>query len=1083
MSGSYRGNHCARRVYSLVNALTYEGALRLLGKYDQKWIRRIDALLGGVILGAGVGALLGNPLAAPVVVFTALWGWVDQKNEAIRLVSEAMTALPAKRRKVPFPDRVEQMTAAHTVLVVSAYFEALQEALGDDYKLLELSDSDKANAARISLSLLYASNVPKPGVQRGYSENTEEVYEWQKWLHQEVMRSFGHLLDIRRRCGSRLSQVPEKARQRYASHYIALTAEIPEFRAWAAIIEHTATRREVRGLRDDLLFGQDAALSRLERAISALIDPGEKRLTDLRERVARVNRFVRNDLILPKSTGARYGEHLAFPTIERAFITPRYRFAVSGDESRPADDAWWSRLQSHDDLHIRLTAHLASSEATVSPLLLLGHPGAGKSLLVKVLASRLPASGYTVVRVPLRRVDGHSSVLHQIQQALDQVTGERVTWAELVDHSSDTVRVVILDGLDELLQQTHTRLYGYLDAVAEFQRREFDQGHPVAVIITTRTLACDRVAIAPNTTMIKLEHFDDGQIQSWLNSWHSANASGIAAGRIREFPLDAALVQRELTSQPLLLMMMAIYVSNPKITVLDERLSSAELYRRLLEHFAEREAEKSPHTLPPHEIQRSINDHIARLSMAALGIFNRGTQHITARQLEQDLSALTDNHETIDPGERILGEFFFVHAPESQVSAETDRCYEFLHSTFGEYLVASRVVDELSDLARAAFSSRRGGMRTPEDDLLFAFLSQQSLAQLRPALTFATELVTALPESDVEQMLEVLDALLERHRVRPKSERYRTYIPGSADQIARLASYSANLLLLRLALSADQRHLITQITPSPEGDPYGPWRSLLALWQTGLSADSWHATISFLERTGDQIELCKSPFYGLNPASHQAHLSHDRELEKIHRFGEAFVNSAFWARVGDDWLDVVNPWLMHGVAYGRHDGLNVMIQTDTSGVSPDALRISLIRIEMLLKVRVTATTYEQAKSLVTFLLNHADLHQPCGFALATVILSHPYLLEDVPILSDPKWFMDDGVRLVLQLGSSIKGRGGWFVEELLRSVNYQRGVSPNMPIDVTEVAHLWLAHQWPKGQTIVSHLHEWTEFHQEKSGS
>jgi hypothetical protein len=1054
------------------NALTYEGALRLLGKHDQKWIKRLDTLLGGVILGAGVVALLGNPMAAPVVVFTALWGWVDQKNEAIRLVSQAMTALPGKRREVRFSERVEQMTAAHTVLVVSAYFEALREALGDDYELLELSEVDKANAAVGGLAQLYTGNVPKPGAQRGFSENLEVVSTWQERLHHRVVRSFGHLFGpTNPHLTARLETVPQKALHRYESHYLALAAEIPEFAAWAAVTEHAATRSQVRALRDDLLAGPDGALSRLERALSAFIDSDGTRLTDLRESVARANRSVLNDPILPQSTGARYGNHLSFPTIGQAFITPGYRFAVSDGDSRPADDTWWSEQEPHGDLHIRLMAYLASAEATAGPLLLLGHPGAGKSLLTKVLASRLPASGYTVVRVSLRRVNGHSSVRTQVQQALDQVTGGRVTWPDLVDQSADTVRVVILDGLDELLQQTHTRLYGYLDAVAEFQRREADQGHPVAVVVTTRTLACDRVAIADGTIMIKLENFDDGRIQSWLNSWHSANAAGIAVGTVREFPLETALDQRKLTSQPLLLMMMALYVANPGITMLDEWLSSAELYRRLLEHFAEREAEKSSIMLRPQEIQMAVEDHLTRLSTAALGMFNRGVQDITGRQLEQDLQAFTDDRATIDTGERVLGEFFFVYAPESRVSADTDQHYEFLHATFGEYLVASRVVDELNGVARAAFSSRRGGMRTPEDDLLFALLSHQSLALLRPSLTFVTELAAELPSTEVKQMLEVLDSLLERHRVRPPSERFRNYLPGDTDQIARLAAYSANLLLIRLALSPDQKHSITRIFPTLAAEPFGPWRSLLTLWQTGLSPGAWRVTISFLARIDDQIELLKSPVYALHPASQQARLSHDRELERMHRFGLAFASSTFWAGRGDRWLDVVEPWLAHGAAYGRPDGLHTMLPTNVSEVAPRVLIDALVRIEMLLKLRAQDTHIEQAKSLVVFLLDHADLHQPCGFALASTVLAHPDILEQVPRLSDPRWFMDDGVTLLMRADRFDKRNDGGLVETLLDSVMQQRGTAPEEPIDIVEVVQLWRAHMWPKIPWPLQPLH------------
>ena len=110
-----------------------------------------------------------------------------------------------------------------------------------------------------------------------------------------------------------------------------------------------------------------------------------------------------------------------------------------------------------------LAGYVTAPDATRLPLLLLGHPGAGKSLLTKVLAARLPTSAYTVVRVPLRWVGANVPVRDQIEQALDQATNGRVEkWWRLADQSEGTVRVVLLDGLDELLQATRNDRSGYL---------------------------------------------------------------------------------------------------------------------------------------------------------------------------------------------------------------------------------------------------------------------------------------------------------------------------------------------------------------------------------------------------------------------------------------------------------------------------------------------------------------------------------------------------------------------------------------------------------------------------------------------
>lgn len=56
-----------------IPAMTFRGALRILGHHDNTALEKLDVLLGGAILGAGVLALAG-PTAAPLVGLAAIWG-------------------------------------------------------------------------------------------------------------------------------------------------------------------------------------------------------------------------------------------------------------------------------------------------------------------------------------------------------------------------------------------------------------------------------------------------------------------------------------------------------------------------------------------------------------------------------------------------------------------------------------------------------------------------------------------------------------------------------------------------------------------------------------------------------------------------------------------------------------------------------------------------------------------------------------------------------------------------------------------------------------------------------------------------
>jgi ABC-type multidrug transport system ATPase subunit len=65
---------------------------------------------------------------------------------------------------------------------------------------------------------------------------------------------------------------------------------------------------------------------------------------------------------------------------------------------------------------------------TIAPMLLLGRPGSGKSVLARLLAGRLPPNDFMPVLVELRSVYAGADVQEQIEQAIRADTGERVDW-------------------------------------------------------------------------------------------------------------------------------------------------------------------------------------------------------------------------------------------------------------------------------------------------------------------------------------------------------------------------------------------------------------------------------------------------------------------------------------------------------------------------------------------------------------------------------------------------------------------------------------------------------------------------------
>ena len=120
---------------------------------------------------------------------------------------------------------------------------------------------------------------------------------------------------------------------------------------------------------------------------------------------------------------------------------------------------------------------------------------AGKSALTRVLAARLPAADFLVVRVVLREVPAEATVQDQIEQAVRAAIGETVAWPDLARSAGDALPVMLLDGFDELLQATGVHQSDYLERVAAFQQREAVHGRPVAVLVTSRIAVADRARI------------------------------------------------------------------------------------------------------------------------------------------------------------------------------------------------------------------------------------------------------------------------------------------------------------------------------------------------------------------------------------------------------------------------------------------------------------------------------------------------------------------------------------------------------------------------------------------------------------
>jgi hypothetical protein len=588
--------------------------------------------------------------------------------------------------------------------------------------------------------------VPAP--QRPYEDTVAALGDFYRRLSEAVLGFLTGLagwdrLDETRRdrfAAAVTGAVPGRAVARYEEAFRRLALDCPEVAFWANLVDHQATRQRL----DRLGTG----LAEVERVLAELV--AERRPDDRRLALAQVYRAA---LDRPVLDSGDVPAEVRIPPLGDAYVDPDFRVVEIGPSDRPAEESWWDGHPVRSDLTGFLLGHLTAPAATAAPLLVLGQPGSGKSVLTKVLAARLPAADFLVVRVPLRDAPADADVQTQVEYGVRAACGETLSWPELARTAAGALPVVLLDGFHELLQATGITQSDYLQNVAAFQQREADRGRPVAVLVTTRTAVADRARPVPILVALRLEPFSPGQVERWLEVWNAHNARP----GFRPLPASAALRRGELAAQPLLLLMLALYdAEDSRLQRGDAELSQAELYERLLTRFAEREVRKAGAGLPDDRLAREVDQELLRLSVVAFAMFNRRRQWVTEAELDDDLGTLLGGPPSaaapagfraqLSAAQLVIGRFFFMHEAQALRDDTRLRTYEFLHATFGEYLIARAVSRELRDLAEDARRATDRSRPTQADDgFLHALLSFAPLSLRGPAVAFLTELLAAPP--------------------------------------------------------------------------------------------------------------------------------------------------------------------------------------------------------------------------------------------------------------------------------------------------------------------------------------------------
>ncbi|MBE5885416.1 MAG: AAA family ATPase [Lachnospiraceae bacterium] len=626
-----------------------------------------------------------------------------------------------------FSTRYDHAQIAQISIVYSAYFDSIIQYLPDENKIINLTKDEKKYLSQKSIDMYiqfisektnneleqnikyileYDLSMPNPiQTLEQYLDELEKFYEI---LNNEFLIFFEKLfawedLEEHKRDAffSVIRNIPSKSLENYKKQYYQLAVEFNDFFVWSNIKEHEDIRKTID-------VGFQSIKEQLRRYNENNINNKAYKTLDLymNKYQAHINRAIVNseDMNYSSSDG------IIFPATNEIFVPQSFKAVTYNEEYNLEKKGFWKNYEDREDIGKFISDTLRHSVLGDLPLVILGHPGAGKTLLCHMLAAKILSHEYHIIIIHLRGIIADKTIEQQINQQIEDDFANHCTWSDIAESKLDKPILLIFDGYDELLQASGKVYSNYLQRIAEFQKQQSETYKIfVKCIITSRTMLIDKAFIPKQTPIILLSDFEESRIATWCKIWNEKNIDYFAKTQIEPFELNNKSKIYNLAKQPLLLLMLALYDTNKNALKRNKHLNRTQLYNSLIKEFITREAKKDKNfeSKLKSEQYKIIDEEMRKISIVALGMYNRKVLYIRSDELENDLRYVynEDNYvkEGIDEGlsnaDKLLGRFFFIHKSDSKEVINKTRvnkyAYEFLHNTFGEFLMANYVVSEM----------------------------------------------------------------------------------------------------------------------------------------------------------------------------------------------------------------------------------------------------------------------------------------------------------------------------------------------------------------------------------------------------
>lgn len=618
-----------------------------------------------------------------------------------------------KKEEPDYVKRANNAAIAYVLIVYTAFFDAAKEVVSsagididfDGYA--KSSITEKAWAALQDRYVLSGQNllgwelkIPGPAEPiEDEDASLHQLYELMEGMLERFLVGLAKIEMLRDQYKSSLlstlKKLPDLAVKHYKALYMELAERFPNFAIWTRQVEHRRIEERIEGQRQATAQEHDHILKAVESLPQMM---QERNVEQMLQRLYSSNqqtieRALIDDFEIPLQ------DQMKLPTREASFVPQNFSYLRFEEGMSLNHESDWHQGTELLDFISRAVYHQAWNK---TPMLILGGPGAGKTMLSQMLSGKYFCNHYHVIVIKLRELGNdrnlYDGVENQINHRLDQIK-RNGSWDQLLGAGLKIPVLVIFDGYDELLMASNEEHRMFLKRIERFQKES--EKIMVHTIVTSRVTMIGKFEVPDDAVVIRLDGFDRERIDEWTRKWNSFQQHHFRKVGLAPLQIPEKKNIMELARQPLLLLLLALYDAVGNSLQKDQDLDQARLYNKLIQRFIGREEKKNDEDFDEEDGAQVIEEEMERLGVTALGMYNRSSVHIRVDQLEKDLNFLQVKpySSQIKDEVRLLRRFFFIHSIEQGKKWNPKfGAYEFLHNSFGEFLTARYMVSLLPEL-------------------------------------------------------------------------------------------------------------------------------------------------------------------------------------------------------------------------------------------------------------------------------------------------------------------------------------------------------------------------------------------------